>query len=180
MKRMLGQMGLALLVVLLCSAVSAAQVKARRRVTFTAPVERVIDGDTIVVTDRDAARRIQLYSVDCPEKGQPFWRESRALTRSLVEGQTVTIRVKARKLDPYGRTVAEVILPDGRSVSAELAKAGLAWYYRRLARDAGIARLEAQAKRAKRGLWADAHPVAPWVYRRVHHIGGPRRRSKPR
>jgi len=171
MRRVLPLVLVSLLAVAICPVASSAQVKNRRRVTFTAPVERVIDGDTLEVTDRGGTRRIQLYSVDCPERGQPFSKEATTLTRSLVEGQTVTIKIKAKKLDPYGRTVAEVVLPDGRSVSAELARAGLGWYYRRLARDAAVAKLEREARRAKRGLWADAHPVAPWVWRCEHHIG---------
>ncbi len=33
--------------------------------------------------------------------------------------------------DRYGRTVGEVLLPDGRSLNHELVRAGLAWMYRR-------------------------------------------------
>ena len=180
MRRVLPLVLVSLLAVATCPMASPAQVKNLRRTTFTAPVEKVIDGDTIDVTHAGRSQRIQLYSVDCPDRGQPFFREATALTRSLVEGQSVTIKIKAKKLDPWGRTVAEVILADGRRLSAELAKAGLAWYYRRLARDAEISRLAAQAKRAKRGLWADAHPVAPWDYRKQRRNGGSRRSAKAR
>jgi endonuclease YncB( thermonuclease family) len=46
----------------------------------------------------------------------------------LAFGQTGTVRVQ--DYDRYGRTVAEIILPDGRSLNEEMVKAGLAWWYR--------------------------------------------------
>ncbi len=74
--------------------------------------------------------------------------------------------MQAGDLDRYGRTVAEVLLPDGRSLNREQVKAGFAWWYRRYAPDDDtLAQLEADAKAAKRGLWADADPVPPWEWR---------------
>jgi len=150
---------------------SLAQVTKPAHSEFTALVERVIDGDTIVVTHRGHSEHIRLYGVDCPEKRghQPFNAEATALAQQLVLGQDVT--VKARGKDIYGRTVAEVITASGKSVSSELAKAGLAWYYRGRARAPEIAKLEAEARAAKLGLWADEHPTAPWVWRKQHHSG---------
>jgi len=50
-----------------------------------------------------------------------------------------------------------VILPHGRSHNRELVRAGLAWWYRQYARnDRELQRLEAEARKAKRRLWADA------------------------
>jgi endonuclease YncB( thermonuclease family) len=40
----------------------------------------------------------------------------------------VTVRV--RDVDRYKRTVAEIILPDGRNLNRELVRAGLAWWYK--------------------------------------------------
>ena len=65
------------------------------------------------------------------------------------------------------RLVADVILPDGRNLNRELVRAGLAWWYRRYApHDAELEALEAEARAARRGLWADPHPVPPWEWRR--------------
>jgi micrococcal nuclease len=62
--------------------------------------------------------------------------------------------------------VADVILPDGRNLNHEIVRAGLAWWFRRYAPDdEDLKRLEAQARQAKRGLWADAEPVPPWEWR---------------
>jgi endonuclease YncB( thermonuclease family) len=42
---------------------------------------------------------------------------------------------------------------------------GMAWAYVQYATDRRIFRAERKARAAKRGLWADAHPVPPWVWR---------------
>src|SRR5262245_50652861 len=48
-----------------------------------------------------------------------------------------------------------------------LVKAGMAWWYRPYApNDPTLAQLEAEARTAKHGLWADAHPVPPWEWRK--------------
>ncbi len=79
-------------------------------------------------------------------------------------GKTVTVQDHGR--GRYGRTIGEVILPDGHVLNHELVRTGLAWWYRRYAPDDGtLSQLEANAKAAKRGLWADPNPVPPWAWR---------------
>ena len=90
---------------------------------------------------------------------------ARQFTGDAAFGKVVTIIV--HDTDRYGRTVGEVILPDGRNLNHELVKAGLAWWYMRYApEDAELQRLEKEAREAKRGLWSDPRAVPPWVYRR--------------
>ena len=57
--------------------------------------------------------------------------------------------------DRYGRTVGEVVLPDGKVLNQELVRAGLAWWYRDYA--AGDLRLALLSGRraAGRGVWSD-------------------------
>jgi hypothetical protein len=100
-----------------------------------------------------------------PEKAQPFGTRARQFTAALVFQKDMTVIVHAT--DRYGRIVGEVILPDGRSLNQELVKAGMAWWYRPYApKDTTLAQLEAEARTAQRGLWADAHPVPPWAWRK--------------
>ena len=74
--------------------------------------------------------------------------------------------MQALDRDRYGRTVGEVLLPDGRSLNRELVRAGLAWWYRRYAPDdQTLEQLEREARAAQRGLWADPNPVSPWKWR---------------
>ena len=68
----------------------------------------------------------------------------------------------------YGRTVADVILPDGSNLNHELVKAGYAWRFRKYAPDdRELERLEKEAREAKRGLWSDPQAIRPWEYRKL-------------
>lgn len=126
----------------------------------------IADGDTIRVLTGRTEIKVRLYGVDCPERKQPWGSRAKQFTADLVFGKTVTVREIDR--DRYGRVVGEVILPDGRSLNAELVRAGLAWWYRRYApENRDLEALEAQARAAGRGIWADPHPVPPWEWRRA-------------
>lgn len=132
---------------------------------FTGKVVAVKDGDTVEVLREGKAVRVRLFGVDCPEKDQAFGQMARRFTSQRVFGRSVTVRVK--DTDRYGRTVAEVVLEKGRTLNQELVQAGLAWWYQRYAPgEQLLAKLEAEAREAKRGLWSDAQAVAPWLFRR--------------
>ena len=81
----------------------------------------------------------------------------------IAYGKEVTIQVLRK--DRHGRTAGDVMLTDGINVSRELVKAGLASWYRQYSKDASLGVLEADARQAKRGLWADQNPVPPWEVR---------------
>src|SRR3954462_7601792 len=85
---------------------------------YAARVVGISDGDTLtVLRDGRTQVKIRLHGVDAPEVSQPFGSRSKQSASELVFGQVVT--VKERDRDRYGRTVAEVILPDGRSLNKE-------------------------------------------------------------
>ncbi len=130
---------------------------------FTGRVVGVSDGDTITVLHNGNGERIRLHGIDCPEKRQAFGNRAKQFTSNLVFAKTVTVQALDR--DRYGRTVAEVLLPDGRSLNRELVRAGLAWMYRRYTNDQSLSDLEEEARVARRGLWADPHAVPPWEWR---------------
>ena len=54
----------------------------------TAVVERVIDGDTLVL---DSGEHVRLIGIDTPERGECGYREAGAKLRRLVEGRTVNL-----------------------------------------------------------------------------------------
>ena len=131
---------------------------------FTGRMVGVSEGDTITVLSKDKPVRVRLHGIDYPEKRQAFGNRAKQATSKLVFGQTVTVRDLGK--DRYGRTVGEVLLPDGRSLNRELVKAGFAWWYRRYAPDnEPLKQLEQEAREAKRGLWVDPHAVSPWEWR---------------
>ena len=111
------------------------------------------------------AVKVRLYGADAPKRKQAFGTRARQRAGELAFNQVATVRVRDK--DHYGRPVAEILLPDGRSLSQELVKEGLAWWYRQYApRDTMLQQLEEDARIARRGLWSDPHPVPPWEWRK--------------
>lgn len=133
---------------------------------YPARVVGVSDGDTITVLSADRVQhRIRLYGIDAPETGQDFGARAKQEASALAFGKTVTVRL--RDTDRYGRTVADVILPDGASLNVSMVGRGMAWWYRPYApRDLKLAASEARARAARRGLWGSPNPTLPWEWRR--------------
>jgi micrococcal nuclease len=126
----------------------------------------ISDGDTLTVRDGEKTYKVRLHGIDCPEKGQPFGRAATEYTARLAQGRPV--RVVERSRDRYGRVVADVWLEDGTWLNHALVREGLAWWFRRYAaRDKALAELEEKAREARRGLWAEAEPVPPWLWRKA-------------
>jgi nuclease-like protein len=76
-------------------------------------------------------------------------------------------RTPATGKDRYGRTIADAILSDGTNVNHALVKDGWCWWYRKYAPgDVVLEGLEEEARNARKGLWADLHPVPPWEWRK--------------
>lgn len=82
----------------------------------------------------------------------------------MIEGVPVTI--SWRTLDNRGRPIAQVVA-NGIDVNAEQVRRGFAWVYRQYATDRSLDALEAAARKAGRGLWADANPIPPWEWRKA-------------
>jgi micrococcal nuclease len=134
----------------------------------------VSDGDTLTArchssTDAPVQMlKVRLAEVDAPEQHQPFGTRSRENLASICFRQSAEVRPIAATggLDRYGRTVAHVRCK-GIDVNTEQVRAGMAWVFDRYATDRRLYALQDAARTAHRGLWADAHPVAPWEWRKV-------------
>ena len=95
-------------------------------------VDRTIDGDTLVINVHGTEEHVRLLNIDTPETKDPnrpvecLGPEASAFTHELVpDGTKVKLVYDAVRRDKYGRLLAAVYLEDGRSVSEELARAGL-------------------------------------------------------
>jgi endonuclease YncB( thermonuclease family) len=133
-------------------------------------VVKLHDGDSFELLRRSRTTvGVRVFGIDCPERGQPWGARAKSFTAGLIGNAEVVVVVK--DVDRYGRTVGDVVLADGRHLSHELLRAGLAWYYRRYDDDPELAKLEAEARAARRGLWSEPHPVAPWTYRKERRAG---------
>lgn len=120
----------------------------------------IIDGDTLIGTPDSTI--IRLWGVDAPELDQPWGTTARSALISLVHKRQCQAEKKGMS---YNRIVA--LLKRGElDVGLELLKMGLAWYTPNFAPSREDYRqAEAEARAAKRGLWSDKNPVAPWKHR---------------
>jgi micrococcal nuclease len=135
-----------------------------------AVVERVLDGDTVVL--RGWKERVRLASIDAPEMshgyrqpGQPFSVQSTNWLTRKVQGKAVTVRCVDE--DRYGRQVCNLYL-QGEFVNRELVRAGFAWANTanaRFLRDKSVLDAQKEAQAQHRGLWASAQPTPPWKWR---------------
>lgn len=133
---------------------------------FSGQVVGVIDGDSLRVMHNGRAEQIRLNGVDCPEKGQAFGQRAKTITSDFAFGQTVSVHPIEK--DKYGRTVAIVVLPNGKTLNHELIKGGWCWWFRKYApTNTELEGLEQAARQAKKGLWSDPRPVPPWEYRKA-------------
>ncbi len=124
--------------------------------TFTTGfVQRVIDGDTVVLENGE---RLRYLGVDTPESfGQPECGadEATALNRRLVEGRSVDLLPGPEERDQFGRLLGYVFA-DGVFVNAELVWEGMARaqsFHSRERFEQVLVQLEVGARNSNRGLW---------------------------
>ena len=130
--------------------------------TFRAKVIGVLDGDTIEVLKDKVPVSIRLYGIDCPEHDQDFGTRARRFTSDKVFGKTVEV-VPVEK-DQYHRLVAKIYI-DGKYLNQMIVAEGLAWWYKRYARDdIDLRKAENYARAAKMGLWSHPGPIPPWKF----------------
>lgn len=149
-------------------------------------VKRIADGDTITVVDgRNKNVKVRFACVDAPEVAhtnkeresynpadidQFRWgKQARDRLTQLIEQWGNRVALTVVDSDRYGRSVAEVRLPDGTLVQEVLAREGLAVFYRKYAKNcpsaAVVEQAEAQAKQQKAGVWGDSQFVMPSMWR---------------
>jgi micrococcal nuclease len=149
---------------LLLSLGAAAAEPAKSPAVLTAKVTKVNDGDSIEVMLDTGTGRVRLSAIDTPEHDQPYGPvSSQALKALLPVGSTIELEIVTQ--DQFRRVVAVVWLVSAGvrlNVNERMLRDGHAWAYRRYMADARFCDIEAEARDAKRGLWAQ--PVGDWVY----------------
>ena len=137
----------------------------RQTFHFTGKITKMHDADIMTIRDdKQIEFLIRLKWIDCPDSGQPFFNDAKDMVTGYCLNKDLVVKCDSHDL--YGRTFAEVFLPDGRSLNRELVKFGYAWHWKRYSDDKDYADLEAKARMQGRGLWQYENPVQPWVYRR--------------
>ena len=131
-------------------------------------VVKVVDGDTLHVYNNKKTYKIRLSGIDAPERGQAYGKRAKEHLEFLVAGKQVIAIVESK--DRYGRYVASVKV-QSKDVCAEMLAAGYAWHYKQYDNNKYYDELQREAKKAKRGLWLDKKPQAPWEYRKEQRAG---------
>jgi micrococcal nuclease len=85
-------------------------------------VQRVIDGDTVIMAD---GRRVRLIGLDAPERNEQCFAEAKRFLHSLVSGKAVEVAFDAERRDAYGRLLAYLFV-DGNFVNLAMVKEGYA------------------------------------------------------
>ena len=131
---------------------------------FPVTVVGITDGDTFTVINRDKLQlKVRIIGIDAPEKKQAYGNKSRQTLSDLIFQQQIEIDVQYQ--EKWGRYAAKVYLADGRDVGLLMLQAGMAWHNVNYDKTPAYAAAEKAARKARKGLWADAHPVAPWDFR---------------
>lgn len=127
----------------------------------TYKVLRVVDGDTIIIDYKGKEEKVRFIGVDTPEtkhpqKGVEFYgQEAYQFTKSLLEGEKITLKCDVQERDKYGRILAYVYKGD-IFVNELLVKEG---YARVLTVPPNVKYaehfldLERKAREEGRGLW---------------------------
>jgi micrococcal nuclease len=96
-------------------------------------VSRVVDGDTVEVTPAvDGLTEVRLIGVDTPETSHPtygehpYGQQAKEFTTSRLEGERVALELDVEQVDPYGRLLAYLWLPDDSMFNEVLLREGYA------------------------------------------------------
>jgi len=137
-------------------------------VTGPATLVSVGDGDTIRVTGANGQKvTIRMACIDAPEtaQGESGTQATLVLKQLLGAGP---VEIRPQTVDRYGRTVAEVYA-GGRNVNLEMVRLGMAYAYRQYLSgcdENAYLGAEAQAERARQGVWRWGNEVKPWDFRK--------------
>jgi len=132
-----------------------------QRPMLAGKVVGITDGDTLKVLV-GAPINIRLEGIDAPEGGQSFGTQAKKHLSDLCFEKYVTVEVTG--VDRYGRTLGFVYVA-GANANAGMIRDGYAWHFKEYSKDLQLAKLEVDARKAKRGLWQDASPMPPWDWR---------------
>ncbi len=120
---------------------------------YTVKVIEVIDGDTLKIAWNNESQFIQLYGVKTPVKWNHFYNEAKLFTDHFVLNHVVEVKRVDNQL-PHVMVVKRF---DGKVLNNELLEKGLAkWDKQNAPNDQKLKKLEAKAKKGKRGIWGDS------------------------
>lgn len=131
----------------------------------SAGVVEIVDGDTLLLDD---GREVRLVGLQAPKlplgrpdfEAWPLADEAKAALAALAQGREVELRAGGRSIDRHGRVLAHLVRDDGLWIQGTLLQQGMARVYSFADNRALVAEmlaLEQEARRARRGIWAEPY-----------------------
>jgi micrococcal nuclease len=148
-------------------ALSHGQVEARS-LAMAGTVVHVTDGDTLWLKPDTAGEKplkLRLAGIDAPEHCQSGGAQAGAALAARVLHRRVQASIRAT--DDFQRAVATVRL-DGEDIGAWMVLQGHAWSRGYRHAPGPYAREEAEARAARRGVFADPRAQDPRLFRKQH------------
>ena len=135
---------------------------------FVARVLTVDEGDQLTIYHQGRKDMIHLKGIDCPALKQSYGKQAKRTTTAYVGNREVVVRDLTR--DRQGRMVAEILLQNGKLLTHELIKEGLAWVQPEGANMQAMKDMEELARAAGKGLWSEPNPIPPWKWKPVKPV----------
>lgn len=156
--------------IIACTSKSGKNPSLKKGSTVSGKVIAIIDGDTYdVLLQGEKTVRVRMEGIDAPEKGMPFYQKSKKYLSDLCFGKQIKIIISG--VDNHERFLAYSFLENGKELSQEMIKAGLAWHFKKYNSDSELSELELEAKTLRKGIWIDKNPMPPWENRKLHRDG---------
>jgi len=92
----------------------------------TGVVERIIDGDTIVISPGEV--HVRMLGINTPEKGEKYSSSAKDFLERVILNKTIELKFGKDKTDMYGRTLAYIFY-NNANVNLELVDEGFANFY---------------------------------------------------
>lgn len=149
----------------LCGCLNTVSLNKEYRVT------QIIDGDTIEVENGQAVRYLGIDTPETRKREGEKWvyapdayaEEAKEFNRKLVEGKTVRLEFDVQKKDKYNRWLAYCFVGD-IFVNAKMLEDGYALLYTsppNIKYADILVKMQEEARKNNRGLWAEVSVVAP-------------------
>jgi micrococcal nuclease len=123
-------------------------------------VEKVLDGDTIIVK---GGGKVRLLGINTPEiahrqhSAEVLGDKAHQRLQQLLKGKRVYLEFDQQRRDRFKRLLAHVTLEDGSNINEQLLREGLAralFLQPNMNHLHDYYRIEAEAQEAKRGIWS--------------------------
>ena len=113
---------------------------------------------------------IRLWGIECPNLSQEYGKQAKQFVEKLTHGKVLHILSKYK--DKWDGLVSYIIIgnddgSDGLRLNEEMIKKGYAWVYDKSCNEPICnkwKKLQAEAKKNKKGLWGQLNPIPPWKW----------------